>query len=518
MSDSETKISIRYEYFNTDHLKSDLKKRSVRGAGVTVFSRISIYCIQMISTIVLARILTPDDFGLIAMIAVFSGILIEFGMLRLSDVTIQREIINHKQISTLFWINVVLCVALTLLLMAVSPLIARFYKEPRLELITIVIALSFIFNGLSVQHLALLQRNMQFYKFAINQIVATTISSIIAIILALLGHGYWALVVRYIGLPMITSVGAWILCRWRPGPPAMGTGVRSMLKFGINSLGSYTMNYFCRSFDKVLIGWYYGPQPLGYYDRAYHLFVMPVNQLTYPLTSVAVATLSRLCNEPEQYRSYYLNAVSMLAFVGILLSAILTLIGNDFIILLLGSQWSTAGKIFTVFGPGIGIMLIYSTNGWLHLSLGRADRWFRWSIIAFIITCLCFIIGLPFGAFGVAIAYTTSFYLLIGPGLWYAGKPIGLKLSSIVSVIWKYYLSALSAGLLSWFILYSYDLTSKLFISLNVLLRILVPTILLISIYLILIVVFYQSLKPITQFISTLHDMLPRMQLKTSRR
>ena len=115
------------------------------------------------------------------------------------------------------------------------------------------------------------------------------------------------------------------------------------------------------------------------------------------------------------------------------LSAMLTLAGYDIILLVLGPQWTKAGEVFCYFGASIGIMLIYGTQGWLHLSLGRPDRWFRWGITECIaITCF-FIIGLQFGISGVAIAYSLAFYLLAGPCLWYAGKPVHLTISSLLS-------------------------------------------------------------------------------------
>ncbi|NIT60108.1 MAG: oligosaccharide flippase family protein [Aliifodinibius sp.] len=501
--------SNQYKYFNTDHLRSDLKKRAVRGTGAVVFSNMSGYGIQMIGTIVLARLLAPDDFGLVAMVTAFSLLLQNFGVNGFTEAVIQCEEIHHKQISTLFWIQLVLSLALTLLLMALAPIIAGFYKEPRLESITIAIAPSVIFAGLSTQHLALLQRNMQFYSTSALEVAATTLSVTTAIALAYWGWGYWTLVARRLFLPLVTAVGAWKLCRWRPGLPALGTGVGPMLKFAINTYGNFTVSYFSRNLDKVLIGWRFGTQSLGFYDRAYHLFVMPANQLIHPVTRVAIAALSRLCNDPERYRRYYLNAISMIAFIGMPMSAMLILIADDLTLLLLGPQWNKAGQILAVFGAGLGTMLIYTTHGWLHLSLGRADRWFRWGIIAFVVTTLSLIVGLAFGLLGVTIAYTVSFYVLIGPGLWYAGKPINLKLFHLLSAIWRYYLSALSAGLLCWFIFYSLALTSEIFIGLNIFLRILVSFILCLSMYLSLIVAVHQSIKPISQFISVLREMVP---------
>ncbi len=509
MKSIESKSSSRDTYFDVTHLRSDIKKRAIRGAGATVFSQSSIYGIQMIGTIVLARLLSPDDFGLIGMVTAFSLLLQNFGVNGFTEAVIQKEEIHHEQISTLFWINVALSSTLALLFMALAPLIVSFYKEPRLRSITIAIAFSIVFAGLSTHHEALLKRNMQFYRTSANEVVATFISLVLAISLAWRGWGYWALVTRRVALPLVTAVGAWILCRWRPGLPSRNTGVMPMLRFAINTYGNFTFTYFSRNLDKVLIGWRHGTQSLGHYGRAYYLFSMPADQLTNPVTSVAIATLSRVRDDPEKYRRSYLEAVSIIAFIGMVLSALLTLIGYDVILLLLGSQWKKAGQILSVFGPAVGIMLVYNTHGWLHLSLGRADRWFRWGIIAFIITGLFFLIGLPFGPVGVAVAYGASFYFLIVPGLWYAGKPINLKLSSIGLAIWRYCLAALGAGILCWFLLYSFDSTHNIFINLNIFVRILISLILCVSIYLGLIVALYQSIKPISQFFFLLHDMLP---------
>lgn len=289
-----------------------------------------------------------------------------------------------------------------------------------------------------------------------------------------------------------------------------------MLRFAFNTYGNFITDYFCRNIDKVLIGRFHGAQSLGHYSRAYHLSNMLASQLVHPLTSVAIAALSRLSNDPEKLRRSYLTALSILAFVCMPMSAVLTLVGRDLVLLFLGPQWHKAGQIFSAFGPSIGIAIIYFTHGWLHLSLGRADRWFRWGIVALIVTAIAFVIGLPFGPLGVAIAYAASFYVLIGPGLWYAGRPIHLKLSSIVSVIWKYYISALTAGLLCWFLLYSYDFTSSIFIELSILMRILVPCVLCIAIYLPLIVALFQSRRPISQFVSVIHDMIPSISFGKS--
>ena len=191
------------------------------------------------------------------------------------------------------------------------------------------------------------------------------------------------------------------------------------------------------------------------------------------------------------------------------LSAILTLTGKDFILLVLGSQWTKSGEIFCYFGASISMMFIQSTQGWLHLSLGRPDRWFRWSILSFIITGCFFLIGLPFGIKGVAIAYSLSFYVLVIPCLWYAGRPIELKIESLISAIWRYFAAALTAGLLSFVILYKLNYVVSLFTDLHVFFRIIFASTLCFALYLILVILFYQSLSPIKNFFSIVYQMLP---------
>lgn len=497
------------EYFNTDYLRSGLKGRAVKGAGATVFSQGLVFCIQMAGTIILARLLTPVDFGLVTMVTTVSLLLQNFGINGFTEVVIQKEDINHKQVSTLFWINAISSIVLALFFVFMAPVLVWFYKEPRLAPVVIAISISIVLTGLSTQHLALLKRTMRFYSFSSINIAARAISICSSIILAWRGWGFWALVVGNVVLALTTTAGSWIVCRWRPGLPDIHAGIKPMIKFALNTYGNFSMNYFTRNLDNVLVGWRYGSQSLGFYKKAYDLFILPMGQLSAPLTSVFLAALSRLRTYPDKYRLSYLKAISMLAFVGMPLSAFLTLIGHDLIVLILGPQWNNSGVIFSYFAPSIGIILIYGTNGWLHLSLGRADRWFRWGIVEVIFTALFLIVGLQFGAIGVAIAYTASSYCLLCPGLWYAGRPINLSISSIICAIWKYYIAALVAGLLCWFMLYSLEMNSNKFIGSNLSFRVVFVMTSYVLLYMLLIVILHHGIKPIIEFISIVRDMIP---------
>lgn len=505
----KTRLINKDEYFNTTHLHADIKKNAVRGAGATVFASTLSFFIHFGSTIILARLLTPSDFGLITMVTTFSLLLQNFGVNGFTESIIQREDLNHKMMSTLFWVNAAISSALTIIFMLMAPFLAWFYKEPHLHSITIGVAFSIIAGGMTTLHMGILRRNMQFYTTSGISILAGFVGIIAAITLAWLGFGYWALVANTVLQPLTSAVCGWFFCHWRPGKPGPLKDIKPLLKFALHTYGNFTLNYFSRNIDKLLIGWRYASQPLGFYKKAYDLFALPANQLISPLSNVALAALSRLTQDPEKYRRYYLNAVAIIAFVGMPLSAMLTLSGKDIILLILGPQWTKAGEIFCYFGASIGIMLIYGTQGWLHLSLGRPDRWFRWGIFECIATTAFFIVGLPFGAEGVAIGYALSFYVLAAPCLYYAGKPIDLKFSSLISAVWKYFFSALAAGLLSFVILYLSSI-SNVFVQINVFLRIVIASILCFCLYLILIIALYRGFKPISDFLAILREMIPQ--------
>lgn len=491
---NKTKKEINY--FRTQDLRGDLKKHAIQGGGITVLSRAAIFIIQMITTMVLARILSPEEFGLVAMVMALSGFTVIFIDLGLTDATIQTSNITHKQISNLFWINVAVTLIVVIIIMSISPLVAWFYSDQRLINITIVWSTYLFLSALSAQHISLLKRRMLFLQVSANEIVAILISSLIAISMALHGFGYWALVFRQISFVACGTIGAWILCRWCPGVPFLRSNIQSMIEFGRNATGSFIIGYFARNLDKILIGWRHGASELGYYHRAYYLFVLPTTQLTEALKNVATSTLSKLRREPARYQGYYTKALSLMAFIGMPISFFFLIESEDLILLFFGSQWERSIDIFKILAAGTGVWVLYSTKYWLHASLGRSDRLIRWGIIDFFVTAAAIGVGLKYGPKGVALAYTGAIYLLVCPGLIYAGKPIGLKLRSILAVTMRYFLSALIAGGICWHIVRSvttdYDHIERLILS----------AFLYTIVYLFLVLAFYRSMEPFTNFLT----------------
>jgi O-antigen/teichoic acid export membrane protein/glycosyltransferase involved in cell wall biosynthesis len=430
-----------------------LRKRAVRSAGVTIFSGVLTLVIQMAATIVLARLIAPREFGLVAMATTFSLLLSNIGLNGITEAIVQADSIDRSLASCLFWINLAVGVVLTIGFAAAGPLLAWFYKEPILVPLSIGLSATILFTSLSVLHLALLKRAMMFTAVGMNDIVARGVSVVVSIVLGFAGYGVWALVLGACALPLTTTIGAWILCRWLPGRARFSTETGSLLRFAVSTYARFSLNYCTRNSDNLLVGWRFGAHLLGFYKKAYDLFTLSAAQLVSSTTVVAVSALSRVRDDRAQFSRLLYGAMAVLAFLGMGLSGVLTLIGRDLIRLLLGPKWGPSGYIFTFFAPGIGAMLLYGTHGWIHLSIGEARRWFRWGFVELIVTIILFLIGLHWGAPGVAVAWCLSFWILTIPAIMYAGAPINLEIRPVLSLAWRYIIAALLAALASQFIL-----------------------------------------------------------------
>ena len=418
-----------------------LRQAVLRGAGVTVLSQAIGFAVQLLATIILARLLTPTDFGLLTMVTTVSLLLMNFGLNGFTEALLQRDDVDHRLASNLFWINVGMGVVLTIAFAAAGRLLAWLYGEPRLTGVAEAIALTILFTSLSVEHLALLMRAMRFAEVSANGIVARAMSVAVSIVLAWLGSGYWALVAGAVALPLATSAGAWWRCRWIPGLPRRDARTIPALRFAVYTYGSFTVGYFMRNMDNLLIGWRFGPDALAVYKKAFDLFVLPV-ELSSPLTRVATSALTRVTGDTAQRGRYLVGTLSPIAFVGMGLAANLTLVGKDLMLVLLGPRWTESGLIFTFLAPATGLMLIYLVQIWTHLSLGRADRLLRWGIVEFSMITLLFLVGLPWGPVGVAVAWVAYLCVFTIPALWYAGRPARLRVASIIEAVWRYVAAA----------------------------------------------------------------------------
>jgi O-antigen/teichoic acid export membrane protein len=424
----------------------DLRRLAIRGAGASVFAKSATFCLQFASVIILARLLAPADFGLLAMVTTFSLLLVNFGLNGFTEALIQREQLDHFLASNLFWINVTAGLILTIGFAASGSLLAWFYRDPLVSRVAVAISPTILLGNAGYLHSALLKRAMRFAAVSANDVMARCISIAVSILLAWVGWSYWALVVGTVAGSLSATLGAVWLCRWVPGPPRRRAGTDRVIRFAVPVYARFSIGYVLRNMDNVLVGWRFAAVALGYYKRAYDLFALSADQLVAPLADVSLATLSRLRRDPAQYVRYLVNSLGIISFVGMAVGADLTLVGKDVVYLVLGPKWAESGKIFTLFGPGIGIMLLHNCYGWIHLSIGKPGRWLRWSLVEFAVTGCLFFLALQWGPAGIAAAWSVSFWILTIPAFWYAGRPIQFGVSSFVAAVWKYALAALLSG------------------------------------------------------------------------
>lgn len=432
-----------------------------------------------------------------------------FGLNGFTEAVLQRQEIDNALASNLFWINLSVGVVLTIGFAEAGSLLARFYRDPLVSRVAAWVSLTIVFTSISVIHLALLKRAMRFPEASVNSIVARSTSLAVAIILGWVGLGYWALVAGAIVLPL-TESQAWYLCRWLPCVPRRVAGTGSAVRFAMSVYGRFGVGFFTQNMDNLLVGWRFGAPALGFYKKAYDLFALSGCQLSAPLTNVAVSALSRMKQGSVEYRRHILSALALMAFVGMGVGADLTLVGKDVIRLLLGPKWSESGRIFAFFGPGIGIMVLYYSHGWIHLSIGRADRWLRWAVVEVTFTGLLFLLALPWGPKGIAAAWTASFWILTLPAFWYAGRPIRLGIRPMVAAVWKYLLASLLAGSACFGIIGRFPVLLAMPGAVGAFKRMAILSALFGTLYLVAVVVLCRGYGPLLQVARLLRDLLPR--------
>jgi O-antigen/teichoic acid export membrane protein len=393
----------------------DLKEKTIRGGVARIIAQAANFVLRIGSLMVLARLLDPRDFGLVGMVTAFTGVLNLFRDFGLSTATVQRASVTEDQISTLFWINILVGVLLAVLALALAPVVVTFYHEPRLLGVTAVLAVGFLFNAAGVQHSALLQRDMRFTALAVINTASLVGSTVVAIGMAEAHYGYWALVAMTITLPLITTVGLWIAAKWTPGMPRRRVGLRSMMRFG----GTITLNsvvvYIAYNLEKVLLGRYWGAEAIGIYGRAYQLVNIPTDNLNGAVGEVAFSALSRVQHDPPRLKSYFLKGYALVLALTLPITMLCALFAQDAISVLLGPKWTEAVPIFRLLAPTILIFAMINPFSWLLFAMGLVGRSLKIALVITPLVIAGYVIGLPHGPKGVALGYSVAMAVWILP-------------------------------------------------------------------------------------------------------
>lgn len=409
-----------------------LKRKSVRGGGLTLVSQGAKVLVQLTSTVVLARLLSPEEFGLVAMViavTTFAGIFRDLG---LSAAAIQRKDLTADQQSNLFWLNIIVGAILTLLISAISPLVVWFYGREELLWVTIALSLNFVISSVGAQHSAHIIREMKFGTKAAIDIIVALVTLVGTVFFAYIGLSYWALVWgRLIG----AALNVLLFCcfsGFRPSLPSMGTEMRELINFGAHVTSSGFINYFSRNLDNVLIGKFIGAEALGVYGRAYQLMMFPIINLRAPIQAVAFPAMSRLEPTSDDFRAYYSQIVRVLAWLTMPAMMCIFLCASDLVHIVLGESWAAVVPIISTLALVGFIQPVSSLRGLVMLSAGYVKRQLKANLFTAIIVCIAFLIGLKWGTVGVAGAYAAAVFLIAIPMHVYCCSGTAVTLSDFI--------------------------------------------------------------------------------------
>jgi PST family polysaccharide transporter len=408
---------------------------AIRGGATSILARAVNAGIQLGSAAILARLLAPEDYGLVAMVMALTGfgpVLVDIGT---RDAVVQRASVTEGEVSALFWLTVTIGLVGAVVVAASGPLIGGFYGEPRVSGIALMVALSFVGMALTAQHQALLRRAVMFREMAVIDVTANVLSASCAVAMAYAGFGYWALATRPVAMQSLMAVGTWWYCGWVPGRPTGASGVKQMIRFGLNLCGFSVLDFVGRNSDRVALGRSLGSRTLGHYQNALFVYDNVLDVLVFPLHQVAVSSLSKLQNNLPELRRSWRKALSTAVFYAMPAFGLLAITSTDFVVLLLGAKWAFAGAVLSVLALRGIPHSAERTLGWLHVAAGRTDRWLRWGVLATSIQFGALLCGLPFGPFGIAWAYVLSMYGLFVPALAYAGRPLGIGARDVMGAI-----------------------------------------------------------------------------------
>ncbi len=439
-------------HLRTDDVAANLERRSLQSGLTTIAAQPLKLVIGVGSTAILARLLTPADFGLVAMVAPLLTLVDSLTSFGLETVTIQRSQLDHQQTSAIFWLSMKINSFIIGGMVVMAPVLAWFYQETELIGITIAMAVGAFSLCLASQHRSLLRRRLQFETVTAIELSALLAGAICAIGAARIGWSYWALVLQVVVMQVVQSFASWQVCGWRPArvakTPELDATIRSMLSYGGHLTGFRFLTRIASQLDRILIGYFSNASALGLYSVASRWAYFSFEQIYNPLFDVAVSSLSRTQHDPALYRLYCCQSLSPIFSVCMPLLAFSFVEAQDLILLLLGNQWLEAVPLFQLLTIAVFVGSLHRVTKWLYVSIGQTQRQFRWGLLHSSGMILAVSIGAKWGAYGVAMGYTIAICLLTLPSVAFCLKTSPLSSKDFLGVVWRPALGSVLAGLM----------------------------------------------------------------------
>lgn len=386
-------------------MSDSLREQTIRGVGWNGVSQLVTQLFSFGISIVLARLLGPKAYGLIAMVTVFTGFANLFTGLGLGAAIIQRRELEARHLDTAFWVNVLCGAGMTLLLIGLAPGVAWFYHQPLLAALTAAIALKFVIDSFGIVHAAQLSRNLHFRSLAVIKVGASLIGGLTGLAMALGGLGVWSLVAQTLANSLAGILLTWRVSSWRPAWRFERLACRELFGYSASVVGFNVVNYWARTLDQLLIGRFVGADAVGIYSRAYSLMLLPLSQVSQVIGNVMFPAMSAIQHDLPKVRRAYLQAIGMIAFITFPTMTGLFAVADHFVLALLGAQWAATIPILKLFCWVGLVQSVLSTVGWIYTSLGRTSLYLIMGIIGSVAAVVTFFIGIRWGILGVAWAY-----------------------------------------------------------------------------------------------------------------
>ncbi len=383
-----------------------IKRDAVKGVFWAACERAGRQVIQIIASITMARLLFPDDFGLMGMAIVFQGIaqlLADFGI---GAAIVQHQKVNDVTLDSAFWANMLVSVCLTGTMILSAPLIGHFYDNHQVVILIQVMSLSLLVAGLRTIPRTLQYKAMQFDVIARIGVIASLTGAVVAILMAWSGFGVWSLVAQPIVGNIIDMAGAWLAVKWRPRWQFNWSSIASLVHFSAGVLGTNLLNYANRNADNLLIGKFLGSGSLGLYALAYEVALYPLSQISSVIVKVLFPTLSKLQDDIPTLQRAYLTGLGLIAMITFPMLLGLLSVRHEFVAVVLGEKWLPMAPILGVFCITGLVQSLGTTSGVIFLSMGRTTLLFKFTLIATPILIASFLLGIKWGIVGVAIAYS----------------------------------------------------------------------------------------------------------------
>ena len=425
-----------------EHEAKHLKAKTLAGINWSVLSQIGRQALSFVIGVVLARLLSPREFGLLAMVTVISGFALSFMELGFGAALVQRQDAREEHLSSVFWVNVISGLAMTLLFAAAAPLMARFYGEPLLLPLTLVLAAKFVIYALSIIQRVLMVKALDFRSLAVVEIGSVVVAGAVAVAMAMAGLGVWSLVANYLLATMVATALFWWMGRWRPEAAFDWAAVKDLLSFSGHFLGTKTLGYWTRNADNLLIGRFIGSSALGLYSKAYAVLMLPLLNVSRTVERVMFPSLSIIQDDRPRVKRVFLRMARGVAFVTFPIFAGMAVVAEPFVLGVFGEQWAgmiPLVQVLCVLGVAQSVIRL---DGNLYLSQGRADLQFRVNLFVQGVILAGIVAGLRWGVMGVAVGLTVASLATAYVRLHFAGRLVNLSVWELLRTLGDTFASA----------------------------------------------------------------------------